>query len=232
MSGSLGAGKAAQANTSESKYLFFYMTNAPFGEFSQWYPSTFVVSKAQVLQVVGQSAVEADDDSSGNITFNCAEQFMMYCKAARFGDVETQASVMATDSPKEQKTLGRLTVGFKDASWDEVKSAIVEAGTMAKFSQNSHLMRKLLATGDRVLCEASSSDRVWGIGYTAKHAMAHERHWGENRLGKALMAVRERLRNEGMSKGEREWEYLEKGTGVDQNIESDEPDKSVTSVDK
>jgi predicted NAD-dependent protein-ADP-ribosyltransferase YbiA (DUF1768 family) len=60
-----------------------------------------------------------------------------------------------------------LTVGFRDASWNEFKSLIVLADTIAKFGQNPNLKGKLLATGDRLLAEAASRDRVWGIGYTA-----------------------------------------------------------------
>ncbi|KAI0107843.1 hypothetical protein GGR51DRAFT_515206 [Nemania sp. FL0031] len=182
--------------------LFFYMPNAVWGEFCQWYRCTFTMSRSRIATLVG-SAINEDDNNNnhnddGNITFNCAEQFMMYCKAARFGDRETQRRVLATDSPKEQKRLGKLTAGFNDDSWDEIKSAVVVAGNVAKFGQNPKLGRKLLSTGDRLLVEAASRDRVWGIGYTAKHAMSHRNHWGENRLGMALMEARARLRKEGI----------------------------------
>jgi predicted NAD-dependent protein-ADP-ribosyltransferase YbiA (DUF1768 family) len=53
-----------------------------------------------------------------------------------------------------------LTASFTDASWDEVKSAVVVAGTIAKFGQNPKLKGKLLATGDRLLVEAASRDRI------------------------------------------------------------------------
>jgi len=150
------------------------------------------MSKTQISSLIGDAIRDADAEDS--ITFTCAEQFMMYCKAGRFHDKETQRRVLATTSPKEQKRLGKLTAGFTDASWDEVKSAVVVAGTIAKFGQNPKLKGKLLATGDRLLVEAASRDRVWGIGYTAKHAMSYRQHWGENRLGKALMEAREHLR--------------------------------------
>ncbi|KAH6891471.1 hypothetical protein B0T10DRAFT_595710 [Thelonectria olida] len=176
--------------------LFFYMPDATNGEFCQWYPCTFTVSRDEISHLVGRTVTTASDGPESDITFNCSEQFMMYCKAARFGDTERQIRVLATDSPKEQKRLGKLTVGFTDESWDSIKSDVVEAGNMAKFGQNIHLKRKLLATGDRLLCEAASRDRVWGIGYSEKHAMNHQSHWGENRLGKALMEVRERLRRD------------------------------------
>lgn len=186
--------------------LFFYMPDAQWGEFCQWYRSSFTVSKEEISKLVGHIVDEQDPE--GLITFNCAEQFMMYCKAARFRDTDRQARVLAADSPKEQKRLGKETVGFTAESWDQVKSAVVEAGNIAKFGQNPHLGRKLLDTGNRLLCEAASRDRVWGIGYTAKHAMTQQKHWGENRLGKALMATRDHLREQ-EARQQRPWEHWE-----------------------
>jgi ribA/ribD-fused uncharacterized protein len=198
--------KGEQQETQDGP-IFFYLPNAEVhGELCQWYRgdsgkrSIFTVSKAEISQLVAYHTVVVDDhnstESSDSITFSSAEQFMMYCKAARFHDIVRQARILATSSPKEQKQLGKETVGFWNESWDEVKSAVVVAGNIAKFGQNEDLKRKLLDTGDRLLCEAASYDRVWGIGYAAEHAMSHQKHWGENRLGKALMVVREHFRNE------------------------------------
>ncbi|KAI1377138.1 hypothetical protein F4677DRAFT_417491 [Hypoxylon crocopeplum] len=181
---------------SKSEPVFFFKPNEAHGEFCQWYPATFTVSKADMSSLIGHPIDEDDPEGWQPIYFNCAEQFMMYCKAGRFHDSATQKLVLATHNPKEQKRLARLTKGFYPASWDEIKSAVAVAGNLAKFSQNPHLKRLLLDTGDRLLADASSQDRVWGIGYTAKEAMAgrNQQRWGENRLGKALMEVRQRLR--------------------------------------
>lgn len=54
----------------------------------------------------------------------------------------------------------------------------------------------LLATGDRLLVEASPFDRTWGVGVSAKEADAKRDLWGLNLLGQCLMDVRERLRAE------------------------------------
>lgn len=172
------------------KPLFFYMPYGAYGELCQWYSCSFTVSKLQISSLIECPIDDDDEDganSDGNITFNCAEQFMMYCKAGRFCDRDTQQMVLETDSPKGQKCLGRLTAGFTDESWDKAKSDVVVAGNVAKFGQDINLRQKLLATGDRLLVEASSRDRIWGIGYKAKDALSHRRDWGENRLGKALM---------------------------------------------
>lgn len=54
----------------------------------------------------------------------------------------------------------------------------------------------LLDTGDSELVEAAPKDRIWGIGFGAKYAEDFRQEWGQNLLGKALMEVRKRLREE------------------------------------
>jgi ribA/ribD-fused uncharacterized protein len=79
------------------------------------------------------------------------------------------------------------------------KLRIVEEGTYHKFTISEdaeNLRNMLLATGERELAEASSLDRIWGIGFAEGNAGANRHRWGENLLGKALMSVRERLRDE------------------------------------
>jgi ribA/ribD-fused uncharacterized protein len=55
----------------------------------------------------------------------------------------------------------------------------------------------LLATGERELVEASPLDRIWGVGFAEKSAERNRHRWGQNLLGRALMDVRARLREEG-----------------------------------
>ncbi|KAK3110420.1 hypothetical protein LTR53_015303 [Teratosphaeriaceae sp. CCFEE 6253] len=82
------------------------------------------------------------------------------------------------------------------------KSRIVEEGNYHKFTKSKtkpEMVGSLLATGDRELVEASPTDRIWGVGFGAATAEANREQWGENRLGKAMMAVRDQLRQEGRS---------------------------------
>lgn len=181
--------------------LFFYKRDRPFGEFSQWARSTFVVSKARIAEVtqvdISTDGDEVEGPTDGLLTFGCAEQFMMFCKAVRFGDRASQARILATADPAKQKGLGQRVQGFTEAGWDAIKSAVVEAGSYAKIGQSDKLRRKLLEeTGDRLLVEAAARDRIWGIGYGETTALAHREQWGENRLGWALMKARAALRAE------------------------------------
>ena len=66
-----------------------------------------------------------------------------------------------------------------------------------KFSQNPKLLKLLLDTNDSILVEASPKDKIWGIGIGVDHVdFLNSDKWpGENLLGKALMEVRDKLKN-------------------------------------
>lgn len=147
----------------------------PPGVFGQWTPSVFTVDGAR---------------------YGCAEQYMMAGKARLFGDADTLRKILATDDPREHKALGRQVRGFVPEVWDRECLEIVVAGNRAKFSQNPDMRAALLATGDKLLVEASPLDRIWGVGLRADDPRIHDRDkWrGQNLLGEALMRVRSELR--------------------------------------
>ncbi|AQP51473.1 NADAR family protein [Tessaracoccus flavescens] len=142
---------------------------------SQWYPARFTVD---------------------GVHYTTAEQYMMAGKARRFRDDEVLARILASDSPRQIKQLGRQVRGFVARDWEETRFAIVVEGNVAKFGQNPDLRDFLLDTGDRLIVEASPVDEVWGIGLRATHARARDpRQWrGLNLLGFALMEARSILR--------------------------------------
>jgi ribA/ribD-fused uncharacterized protein len=163
------------------KYLFFW-GHAPRRDgsigascLSQWWPSPFVID---------------------GVRYATAEHWMMAGKARLFGDAEAERQALDAGSPAAAKRAGRLVRGFDDAIWERERSAIVRAGSVHKFGQNAELRDFLLATGDRVLVEASPLDRVWGIGLAADDERAQDPAlWrGLNLLGFALMEAREELR--------------------------------------
>lgn len=145
------------------------------GPLSQWHRSEF--------KAVGKN-------------FVTAEQFMMYMKAMIMNDVDTAAKILETESPSEQKKLGRQVKNFDGPTWDMIKEAVVAHGNIRKFLSNPDLKEYLLSTGDKQLVEVNPKDSIWGIGMDEETAMVTpEEEWnGENLLGKCLMEVRDILR--------------------------------------
>ena len=152
-----------------NNYVFFWD-----GIYSQWYKATMVID---------------------GITYNCCEQYMMHQKALTFGDTETAELVMKTESPRDQKALGRQVKNFDKAKWDSVCVGIVYKGNYAKFSQNVDLADELLATGNKIIVEASPYDTIWGIGMGEKEpGIKNPVNWkGLNLLGWSIMLVRKEL---------------------------------------
>ncbi|KAF2498681.1 DUF1768-domain-containing protein [Lophium mytilinum] len=120
----------------------------------------------------------------------------MYHKALLMHDTATAARILAAPTPAAAKALGREVKNFRQEVWDQACDEVVGEGQYLKFSQNTGLGEVLLGTGKRELVEASPNDRVWGVGFNSEEAEGREGEWGENRLGRALMAARGRLRGE------------------------------------
>lgn len=142
--------------------------------FSQWYYSPFEVA---------------------GITYKTAEHYMMAKKAKLFGDLDTEAKIIASNDPGAAKQFGREVRNFDDKVWVSHRFEIVVEANIEKFGQHTELKEFLLNTGDRILVEASPVDKVWGVGLTADDsAVENPNLWkGLNLLGFALMEVRERL---------------------------------------
>ncbi|POS73926.1 hypothetical protein DHEL01_v207683 [Diaporthe helianthi] len=143
------------------------------------------------------------DGSDSTIVYPTAEHYMMYQKARLFGDDKIAGEILAgaTMHPRKIKDLGRKVVGFDERTWVAERERIVHEGTWLKMARPAHegqmsLGGLLLGTGERELVEASPFDRVWGVGFRAKDAEKNRERWGLNLLGRAFMAVRERLRDE------------------------------------
>ncbi len=129
------------------------------------------------------------------LTYNCSEQYMMACKARLFGDTAMAERITANPHPHEQKLMGASVKDFDNSIWKAHSETIVYDGDCAKFSQNSGLAKRLLATKDATLAEANPRDFIWGIGMSEDDPLALDpMNWpGENLLGKTLMKVRDRL---------------------------------------
>nr|WP_155073130.1 NADAR family protein [Streptomyces taklimakanensis] len=149
---------------------------------SQWWPAPFAVD---------------------GVVYATAEHWMMAAKARLFGDAEAERAVLAGTEPGAAKAAGRTVRGFDEEVWARHRFGIVVDGNVHKFGQHDELRAYLLATGERVLVEASPLDRTWGIGMTADDERAGDpaRWRGLNLLGFALMEARARLSGAGGASG-------------------------------
>ena len=159
-------------NKAQNKdFIFFWRTESCF---SQWHYSEF---------------------ESENKNYNCAEQYMMAEKARLFEDLETESLIMAENSPRNMKILGRKIRNFDEKTWVKFRYSVVVNGNLLKFEQNPEAREVLLSTDSKILVEASPMDIIWGIGYSEENPKALEpENWrGLNLLGFALMETRDLL---------------------------------------
>ncbi|KAL9649883.1 hypothetical protein ABK040_011356 [Willaertia magna] len=131
------------------------------------------------------------------ITFNCAEQYMMYQKALLMNDNETANQILNEKSPSKQKALGRSIKNWNQEKWDQNKIKIVFEGNNAKFRQNTELRKFLLNNipTNVELVEASPEDCIWGIGLSeTDDGVNDKKNWkGLNLLGRILTKIRDYL---------------------------------------
>ena len=157
------------------EFVGFYDSRLDYGYLSNWYPSNFTYQGKR---------------------FATSEHFMMWEKARVFGDTAREKKILEADTPKKAKELGRKVVGFDSDVWKDVCRPLMVCGLRQKFLQNPRLMHNLLSTGSALLAEASSVDRIWGIGIGSWDPAAYNPDlWdGTNYLGRVLMKVRSDLR--------------------------------------
>lgn len=151
-------------------YKYFWKVYDKYGFCSQWYISPFI---------------------EDGIKYETAEHYMMYNKAKLFDDQDAMKQILEERSPAKVKQIGRQIKNFSEEKWAEHREGIVMQGNYLKFIQNPELRKELLKEKFATFVEASPTDRVWGIGFTAATALKNKHLWGLNLLGKALTTIRD-----------------------------------------
>lgn len=93
---------------------------------------------------------------------------------------------------EQDKHIGCHVHNFNSTLWNIYFKDIAVRGNYAKFSETCNQDGRCLATGDRLLAEASPFDTLWGIGILACDPDAlYQPSWpGRNLLGNVLHVVR------------------------------------------
>lgn len=110
-----------------------------------------------------------------------------YFQAQKFPGTPHEEEIRQAKSPREAADMGRNRSRPLRPDWEVVKDDVMREALYAKFTQHPDLKEKLLATNDAVLVEHTRNDFYWGDGGDGS---------GRNMLGKLLMELRDRIRNE------------------------------------
>ena len=131
----------------------------------------------------------------GKTKYNCVEQYLMFQKAMVFGDEETAEKIMASEDPKEHKSLGYKVKGLKKDVWEIKRNNIMRTALEAKFEQSVACRSFLKKTKKTRLVEANPNDRYWGVGIGLRDRDIWDfTKWkGQNKLGEMLMEICETL---------------------------------------
>jgi conserved hypothetical protein, ribA/ribD-fused len=159
--------------------ISFWGEHNKFGEFSNFYPSEFKINVDNI-----------------DYKFNCSEQAFMFFKALFFSDEDVASEILKETNPKKIKALGRRVKNFNEQRWTNASYNIMKKVVLAKFNQDKHCKRLLLATGDSILVEASPYDKIWGVGVRYPESSNPSNWKGKNQLGEILMTVREELKSQ------------------------------------
>lgn len=127
-----------------------------------------------------------------------SEKAIMLCKAAAMGDMRTYSEISVASRPSVTKSLGRRVRNFDSRHWDEIVCSVAFQVVFQKFRQTARLRHVLLATGEKLIAEATRNDKIWGIGIDRgdPRVRCPSRWNGANLLGWALMEARAALRHE------------------------------------
>ncbi len=110
-----------------------------------------------------------------------------FFQAQKFTNASDQEEIRRANSPMMAARMGRDRKRKLRRDWESAKIGVMREAVEAKFRQHDELRVLLLATGSATLVEHTENDDFWGDGGDGS---------GRNELGRVLMAVRERLREE------------------------------------
>ncbi len=110
-----------------------------------------------------------------------------YYQAMKFESEAEREKIRLAPHPKKARRMGRSRLRSIRKDWKQVKRVYMTRALWTKCKTYPEIAQKLLATGDLVLLESSQYDYYWGCGRDRR---------GNNYFGKALMGVRQKLREE------------------------------------
>jgi ribA/ribD-fused uncharacterized protein len=110
-----------------------------------------------------------------------------YYQSCKFEDENIREKIRTAKSPMMAAKIGRDSKSKIRDGWDSLRVSIMRKAVLEKFSQNTLIGERLIATGDATLIEHTSRDPFWADGGDGS---------GRNMLGIILMEVREKIKGQ------------------------------------
>ncbi len=110
-----------------------------------------------------------------------------YYQAMKFDDTQTQDKIRLAPTPNKARKLGRTRFKKRRSDWSKIKTTVMTRALYIRCKTHESAQTALNDTNDLKLVENSNYDYFWGCGRDRR---------GENHYGKALMNVRQKLRDE------------------------------------
>lgn len=143
------------------------------------------------------------------IKFINISQWMAYKKADRAGDRDTRDKILLAKEPAAIKRLESIIQNHDNEVWKYHEYQELIEGNYLKFKQNDKERYALYETSGGLILYASPYDKNWGMGMSDKDLQSANiteicqilkagdiKGGSDNKLGKALMEVRHRLKHE------------------------------------
>ena len=110
-----------------------------------------------------------------------------YYQAMKFDDDAYRERIRTAANPAAARRLGHAWLKRKRHDWKRLRAVIMTRALYTRARSHPLCAEALLETGEQRLVESSQYDYYWGIGRDGR---------GENRYGRLLMEVRDRLLGE------------------------------------
>jgi ribA/ribD-fused uncharacterized protein len=115
-----------------------------------------------------------------------------YYQGMKFEQGDLRIAIRDADHPAKAAKLAVKNKKGMRKDWKKVKETFMTRGLYIKCRTHPDVAETLLNTGDKKIVETSQFDYYWGCGRDGR---------GHNTYGKVLMAVRDKLREEGLQGG-------------------------------
>ncbi|KAG9127964.1 hypothetical protein FRC07_006981 [Ceratobasidium sp. 392] len=150
--------------------IYFNKPEQDYGFLSQWHVSRF---------------------TSSRFTYHTVQQYLAHRKGLLFApNSPYTVAILETTNPSALIKLGSQIPNFNETIWLREKIRLLMTANWLRFTQDSGMKGRLLATKTRELVDADAHDRHLGIGFESGVAALNRSKWGSNLHGKVLMQVR------------------------------------------